>query len=514
VSDPAAPGRTLDGRYRLQSLLARGGMASVWLGDDTLLARPVAVKTLHPELALDADTRTRFRNEAIAVASLAHPDIVATYDTGEDDGVAYLVMELVEGPNLRRMLDERGALPVADALRIARGVASALDHAHRNGIVHRDIKPANVLVPPHAPVKVTDFGIAKAGDGPDLTRAGTVLGTARYLSPEQLSGDPVDARTDLYGLGLLLHEMLAGQAPFTGDSETSAALARLTTPPPPLRSLRPDVPPRLEAITLRCLALDPDDRYPDAAALGEDLAEMAGGAELHLTPPGSDRTRHATPVTPSAIPSQAIPSQAIPARPGSGRPGSGRRAPRRGTPAWPWALLGILLLVAGAAGGYLIVRQLESTAGNDGGSSGATTAPQVTGIADFDPEGGDGENPDQAGRATDGDASSAWSTESYRSPDFGGGKSGVGLALELAADADVSTVEVATDLAGWSAQVYVAESAGATLADWGQAVASAADLGTTARFAIGPAARGKAVLVWLTRLPTTGRLAISEVRVA
>jgi len=519
VSDPAAPGRTLDGRYRLQSLLARGGMASVWLGDDTLLARPVAVKTLHPELALDADTRTRFRNEAVAVASLAHPDIVATYDTGEDDGVAYLVMELVDGPNLRRMLDERGALPVAEALRIARGVAAALDHAHRNGIVHRDIKPANVLVPPHAPVKVTDFGIAKAGDGPDLTLTGTVLGTARYLSPEQLSGDPVDARTDLYGLGLLLHEMLAGQAPFTGDSETSAALARLTTPPPPLRSLRPDVPAQLEAITLRCLALDPDDRYPDAAALGEDLAAMAGGAELHLASPGGDRTRPATPVAPGpipgpAIPSPATPSPAIPARPGSGRPDSGRRAAQRGTAAWPWALLGILLMVAGAAGGYLIVRQLESTTGNGAGSSGATTAPQVTGIADFDPEGGDGENPDQAGRATDGDASSAWSTESYRSPDFGGGKSGVGLALELAADADVSNVEVETDLAGWSAQIYVAEAPGATLGDWGQAVASGADLGTTARFEILPAARGKAVLVWLTRLPTSGRLAIGEVRVA
>jgi len=504
VSNPAAPGRTLDGRYRLQSLLARGGMASVWLGDDTLLARPVAVKTLHPELALDADTRTRFRNEAVAVASLAHPDIVATYDTGEDDGVAYLVMELVDGPNLRRLLDEGGALPVAEALRIARGVAAALDHAHRNGIVHRDIKPANVLVPPHAPVKVTDFGIAKAGDGPDLTRTGTVLGTARYLSPEQLSGGPVDARTDLYGLGLLLHEMLAGRAPFTGDSEATAALARLTTPPPPLRSLRPDVPPRLEAITLRCLALDPADRYPDAAALGEDLAEMAGGADLHLASPGGDRTRHATPAAPGPPPSQAPPA----------RPGSGRRARRRGTPAWPWALLGVLLMLAGAAGGYLIVRRLESSAGNGAGSSGATTAPQVTGITDFDPEGGDGENPDQAGRATDGDASSAWSTESYRSPDFGGGKSGVGLALELAADADVSNVEVETDLAGWSAQIYVAESPGAALADWGQAVASGADLGTTARFEILPAARGKAVLVWLTRLPTSGRLAIAEVRVA
>ena len=479
----------------------------MWLGDDTLLARPVAVKTLHPELAIDADTRTRFRNEAVAVASLAHPDIVATYDTGEDDGVAYLVMELVEGPNLRRLLDERGALPVAEALRIARGVTAALDHAHRNGIVHRDIKPANVLVPPHGPVKVTDFGIAKSGDGPDLTRTGTVLGTARYLSPEQLSGDPVDARADLYGVGLLLHEMLAGQAPFTGDSETSAALARLTTPPPPLRSLRPDIPPQLEAVTLRCLALDPADRYPDAAALGEHLAAIAGGAELHLMSPGIDRTRRATgapaPVAPPQSPVPVAPS-ASPARPAS----------RRRAPAWPWALLSIFLLLAGAAGGYLIVRQLENPAGTDAGSNGTTATPRVTGASDFDPEGGDGENPGQAGRATDGDGSTAWSTESYRSPDFGGGKSGVGLALELATDADVSTVEVDADLTGWSAQIYVAESPGGALADWGQAVASGQDLGTTGRFEIDPSARGNAVLVWLTHLPATGRLAIAEVRVA
>ena len=505
MSDPAAPGRTLAGRYRLQSLLARGGMASVWLGDDTLLARPVAVKTLHPELALDADTRTRFRNEAVAVASLAHPDIVATYDTGEDDGVAYLVMELVDGPNLRRLLDERGALPVAEALRIARGVAAALDHAHRNGIVHRDIKPANVLVPPHAPVKVTDFGIAKAGDGPDLTGTGTVLGTARYLAPEQLSGDPVDARADLYGVGLLLHEMLAGQAPFTGDSEASAALARLTTAPPPLRSLRPDIPPQLEAITLRCLALDPADRYQDAATLGEDLGTIAGGAELHLAPPGVDRTRRAAP--PPAAPIQT-PHPVAP----SSAPARSARARRRRAPAWPWALLGSLLLLAGAAGGYVIVRQLVPTVGD--GSGRATTTPQVTGAADFDPEGGDGENPAQAGRATDGDPSSAWSTETYRSPSFGGGKSGVGLRLELANDADVSNVEVDANATGWSAQIYVAESPGRALDDWGQPVAAGEGLGTTARFEIDPAARGNAVLVWLTRLPSTGRLAIAEVRVA
>jgi hypothetical protein len=491
-------------------------MASVWLGDDTLLARPVAVKTLHPQLAHDANARTRFRNEAVAVASLAHPDIVATYDTGDDDGVAYLVMELVDGPNLRTLLDQQRVLSVAEALRIARGVTAALEHAHRNGIVHRDIKPANVLVPPHAPVKVTDFGIAKADDGPDLTRTGIVLGTARYLSPEQLSGDPVDARTDLYAVGLLLHEMLAGEAPFTGDSATIAALARLTQAPPALRSVRPDVPPEVEAITLRCLAREPAQRYPDAAALGRDLAAVSGGAALHHAPPGADRTRRAEPVAPAPSPAPVAPSpgpsQPSPPRPAPTRAVSGRRSPPRRTRSWPWAFLGIFLLAAGAAGGFVIVREIQGD--EVGGDGGTTVAPRVTGAADFDPEGGDGENPEQAGNATDGNPSSAWSTETYRTPDFGGAKAGVGLRLDLASTADASSVEVETDVSGWSAQIYVAENPGGTLADWGEPVASGTDLGTTARFEIDPAARGDAVLVWLTRLPSAGRLAIAEVRVA
>ncbi len=494
------------------SLLARGGMASVWVGDDTLLARRVAVKTLHPDLAHDPDTRTRFRNEAVAVASLAHPDIVATYDTGEDDGVAYLVMELVEGPNLRWLLDDRGALPVDESLRIARGVTAALDHAHRNGIVHRDIKPANVLVPPHAPVKVTDFGIAKAADGQDITRTGTVIGTARYLAPEQLAGDPVDGRADLYAVGLLLHEMLAGAAPFSGETETAAALARLSVAPPLLRSIRPDVSARVEAITLRCLARDPADRYQSAAALGEDLTAVAGGAELHLTSPGVDRTRSAAPAPPPAPPA---PTAAVTASTAAAVPGrmSTRRPPRRRTRAWPWALLGIFLLAVGAAAGYAIVEQLNTTTGTGSGSKGATVAPQVTGAADFDPEGGDGEHPEQVGFAIDGNASTSWSTESYGSADFGGGKDGVGLRLELADTAEVSTVDVDANGSGWNAQIYVADSPADSLAGWGQPVASGEDLGPSARFALDPPTSGRAVLVWLTRLPQSGKLQIAEVRV-
>ena len=183
-----------------------------------------------------------------------HPNIVATYDTGDDDGTAYIVMELVNGPTLRRIIDDVGGLPVRDVIRIGEQVADALDAAHRAGLVHRDVKPANVLVPDGGPVKVTDFGIAKAIGTDDLTRTGTVMGTARYLAPEQVNGHATDARTDVYGLGLLMFEMLCGHPPFGGDTEIATAMARLTTSAPSVRTDRPDAPAQLDDIVHRCLA--------------------------------------------------------------------------------------------------------------------------------------------------------------------------------------------------------------------------------------------------------------------
>ena len=480
-------------------------MASVWVGEDSLLARRVAVKTLHPELAVDDSLRRRFRNEAVAVASLAHPDIVATYDTGEDDGVAYLVMELVDGPNLRALLDDRGQLPVDRAVRVARGVAAALDHAHRNGIVHRDIKPANVLVPDQGPVKVTDFGIAKAEGSVDLTRSGTVVGTARYLAPEQVEAGPVDARTDVYALGLLLYEMLAGRSPFQGDTDMAAALARLTTPPPPLRQLRADIPPAVEAVTMRCLALDPADRFQDAHALSlalDDLLEDSGEIERPTT---TSATRTAVaPARPPAPPRQT------PARGGNRPPRTS--APRRRTSAWPWVMLGVLLLGAGAVAGFLATRE----AGEGGDSNGSTLGvpARLIGVADFDPEGDDTEHPEIVDRAIDGDPSTSWTTERYDASDFGGLKSGVGLQLDLAEASDVSFVELDTEEGGWSAQVYVADAPADTISGWSTPRASLEDAETSERLELGtPPPAGSVVLVWFTSMPRSGRIVVDEVRV-
>ena len=210
-------------------------MGTVWEADDPLLARHIAIKTLDAAIGMDESIRARFRREAVTAAAVTHPNIVATYDTGEDDGVAYIVMELVHGITLRQLIDRDGAVPVAEAAGIAYQVADALSVAHARGLVHRDVKPGNVLVQPDGRVKVTDFGIAKAADSGDdeLTRTGMVVGTARYLAPEQVDGRDVDERVDIYSLGLVLYEMLCGKAPFEADTDIATAVARLTSPPRP-----------------------------------------------------------------------------------------------------------------------------------------------------------------------------------------------------------------------------------------------------------------------------------------
>jgi serine/threonine-protein kinase len=319
--------------------LARGGMASVWIADDPVLSRRVAVKILREDLASDPATRTRFRNEAIAAARLNHPNVVATYDTGDDGGTAYIVMELIDGPTVRQLLQERGPLPVREVIRIGIQIADALEAAHRAGIVHRDVKPPNVLVPPAGPVKVTDFGIAKAGEGHDLTRTGTVMGTARYLAPEQVNGRPTDARTDVYALGLLLYEMLCDRPPFGGDSDVATAMARLTTSAPPIRLQRPDVPPALDDIVHRCMARDPARRFPSASAVRTALAAVRTNPQPVAPPPA-----------PVARP-----------RPAPSPPKARRPAPRRsGGMTWFWVGVVFVLAIAAGVAAFIIIRDDQS----------------------------------------------------------------------------------------------------------------------------------------------------------
>ncbi len=507
MPEPATAGRVLGGRYRLDRELARGGMAAVWIAEDPLLSRRVAVKLLHPELAIDDGLRVRFRNEAIAAAKLTHPGIVATYDTGDDNGTAYIVMELVEGKTLRLLIDERGPLPVTQAVDIASQVADALEHAHRQDLVHRDIKPANVLVQPDGRVKVTDFGIAKAAGGDDLTRTGTVVGTARYLAPEQVNGQPVDGRADVYALGLILYEMLTGRAPFGGDTEMATAVARLTNTPEPVRSVRADVPRSLEDVVARSLARDPEYRYQSAQAFKEALA------------PGRD-TAHTGPLAPP-------PPRATPDHPaGSGRgertqvaaqpspaPAPAPRAPGRRR--WPWVVLILVLLAVGGAAAYALSTLSDGSSGSPNAAAADHALPIVS-VKDFDPEGDGVEGTSTVDNASDENPSTAWSTEQYQAPatQFGGNKDGVGLVLQLDGDHDVSAVNVTADDTDWSAQIYVAEQSGSDLAAWGKPRVAKQGLDRDAPFPVNPSARGRFVLLWLTRLPADGKLGINEVTIA
>ncbi|MDH3682578.1 MAG: protein kinase [Acidimicrobiia bacterium] len=270
----ATPGLLLADRYELTEPIASGGMAQVWSATDVVLDRSVAAKILHPHLAIDAGFVERFRREAVAAASLSHSSIVSIYDTISQGGLEAIVMELIDGRTLRSILDEIGAMPAVDVVHFGSHIASALDEAHRAGIVHRDIKPANIMICPDRRVTVTDFGIAKAGTDADLTQTGTLLGTAKYLAPEQVTGAPIDPRSDLYALGVVMFEALTGIVPFKANTDAATALARLHQDPPPVRSLRPNVSVELATVVHRLMERDPNRRYARAAALRDALLAL------------------------------------------------------------------------------------------------------------------------------------------------------------------------------------------------------------------------------------------------
>jgi serine/threonine-protein kinase len=264
-------------RYRLIEPIAAGGMGTVWRAEDQRLDRLVAVKVLNEGLAEDPRFLERFRREARAAAGLVHPNVAGVFDYGEDGSRPYIVMELVEGETLADRLARRGPLAPEDAARIGAGVAFALAEAHGAGVVHRDIKPANVILSSRGTTKVTDFGIASSARATNLTATGMVMGTARYLSPEQARGEKAGPASDLYALGVLLYEMLTGFPPFALETPVATAMAHVQQEPRPLREVRPEVPAALAAIVDACLAKDPADRPASAAVLAAELRGATRG---------------------------------------------------------------------------------------------------------------------------------------------------------------------------------------------------------------------------------------------
>lgn len=361
-------------RYELRRLLGTGGMARVYEGYDRALDRRVAVKVLRDDLSSDPTLPQRLLREARTAARFTHPHAVTVFDTGMDRGRPFIVMELVEGRTLADELAERGALPAGEAISIADQVLDALAAAHELGFVHRDVKPGNVLLPSGGGVKLADFGIAKelqtAQAG--LTATGTVLGTPRYLAPELVAGEPAVPATDVYAVGVVLYEMLAGEPPFDGDNPIAVAMAHQRDPVPPLAERRPDLDPDLIAVVERALAKDPAERFPDAAAMRSALLDLPG-AVRPLGPAAATTVALPRPEDPTVLLDEP---QEAPAPPAPARRRGGRVA-----------LIGLVVLA------LLALALFAATRGGDGQVPDATPTPTAP---TADDEGADAEPPADA----------------------------------------------------------------------------------------------------------------------
>ena len=340
----------LGNRYQVEARIGAGGMAEVYRGFDPILNRTVAVKVLLPQFARDTSFVQRFRREAQAAARLNQPNIVGVYDTGADDGTQYIVMEFVEGRTLGEFMETgRRPTPVQSA-EIAQKICGALSAAHAVGVIHRDIKPGNVMVTREGTVKVMDFGIARVLGPETAPQTSAVLGTASYLSPEQAQGSPVDARTDIYSLGVVLYEMLTGRPPFMGDTPVAVAYKQVNETPVVPSQLNADVPPRLDAVVMKALSKNPSNRYQTADEFSADLERVIKGQDVEATPLlGGAAAGAATQVISRPQHTEVLPPTEEPE-------GSGRKV-------WLGILIGILVVAIFGAAGYLLVSSL--TGGND-----------------------------------------------------------------------------------------------------------------------------------------------------
>ena len=464
------------GRYELEELVGKGGMSSVYRARDRLLERTVAIKILHEHHSREADYVERFRREARTAARVQHPNIVTVIDRGQADGRQFIVFEYVDGENLKQLVEREGRLPVRRALELGIEVGRALAFAHESGLVHRDVKPQNVLLG-NGDVKVTDFGIARSVDVKSgLTETGTVLGTSDYIAPEQASGRPVDALSDVYSLGIVLWELLAGGPPYTGESFLAVAMRHVNDPVPSISSVRPDVPPRLETALRRAMAKDPGDRF---SSMNEFVAELQACLE-GLGRPDSDRT---------AI----IPAPVPPPRP-RGRARRSRRA--------PLLVLALgLAVIAAAAAAYLGLR-------DRGGGGGGNAPIRLVASNAYDPEGTGGEHDELVPNATDGNPSTFWETERYHSVTFGNLKDGVGIVFDAGRPVKLPALAVVSDTPGFIADVKAGASSNGPF----DTVSASQTVGRETTFQLSVPVSERYYLLWITRLaPGAPRTHINEV---
>ena len=459
----------LGGRYRLEGLIGRGGMASVWRATDLPLDRLVAIKRLHARMHDDPELAERFRREGRAVARLQHPNLVRLLDQGQEGDEPFLVFELVEGSDLKTIISQDGRLPYRDAAAICAQVARALAAAHQAGVVHRDIKSHNVLVTPDRVAKLTDFGIARIveTEGSNLTRTGIVMGSSDYLAPEQAEGHGVDERSDIYSLGVVLFEALTGRLPFTGDSPVAVATKHVYETPPDPRKLAPATPRQLSQVCLRALAKRPVERFASAAAFADALEGRATSA----APAGLDG--HTT-----------------------GRLEAVTRPPARQRRRRLAAAGGVA-----AAAAAVLTWQLGTFGGDETAAGDAGQRLTFAEVQDYDPNSLDAdksENTEEVGFVTDGKPSTTWGTESYKQADVAG-KGGVGLRLQLAAPAVVREVRITSPTAGAKVRILGPGDS----VDERPVLREGSLVAGTVVLPIGDAPATQEIVVWITELAQT-----------
>jgi eukaryotic-like serine/threonine-protein kinase len=440
-------GTLLNDRFRLEEQIGSGGMSTVYRAFDPTLERWVAIKLMHRDISHDPDQLERFRREARTVARLNHPHVVTVIDAGEDDGTPYIVFEYVEGETLKERIRRLGRLSVPEAVAYAIEIGRALSAAHAQRLVHRDVKPQNVLVDLEGRAKVTDFGIARSLEMAGLTAPGRVLGTTDYVSPEQALGHEVTEQSDVYSLGVLLYEMLAGEVPFKADTEVGVAMKHVQQPLPDVQRRRPEISATLASVIERATAKDTDQRYETVDEMVHDLEEVLAIEAARA----GDTTGEATSVL-RGLPGDT--AELAPAR---------LRHPRR--------VLFTTMVLLGLVAGLIAFFATRTERG-----PGSPVTPESRGLrtvnlsgdaaSDYDPEGDGEESPDQTRNAIDGNRTTNWDTETYRGGFEGSGKSGVGLYVDAGEPLVARRVDLTTATPGWGAEIYGANTVPGDIGGW------------------------------------------------
>ena len=481
-------GTLLCNRFRLEERIGSGGMSTVYRAFDETLERSVAIKVLHADMSQDDAQLERFRREARAAARLSNPYVVTVIDAGEDDGRPFIVFEYVEGETLKERIRRLGRLPVAESIAYAIEMGRALSAAHAERIVHRDVKPQNVLIDPEGRAKVTDFGIARSLESDGLTKTGRVLGTTDYVSPEQAMGHEVDARSDVYSLGVLLYEMLTGHPPFAAETVVGVAMKHVNDPMPDVQELRPDASAALARVVEKATQKDARRRYADMNAM---LADLEAALEVEVARSGTAGSE-ATSVLESVPQRRKVLTS--------------RRAPIAGLLLVLLATAAALLIAALTGGGG------STPASGGGGGGGSVPSGSVINIDNataFDPEGdppGE-ENNDQTQFAIDGNPTdTGWSTETYyTSPDLNtDGKSGVGLILNTGSAVAARKMTISSEATGWTAMIYGAGSGPPSDSPPGNGWVALSDSITVDSSSqavdLNATARSQYYLIWITKL--------------